>query len=560
MDSILKKITSTAVPKSLVLRNSSRNPAQASLARSMSLDAQERLVVDLDSVLALDSGANVLQVEVTLADGAAKTFTFRVQADGPAATASTPQLSCYPRASLAALDVQGAPITEYAWQSTAYTFRLNRSPGASPGETLEASLFDSLRSPDRADAERLALSPAGRSAEASVYQGTHLLHGVAGLPQAGNGRLEAYPGGWLQLTWKHGRDPRESASLTVRGSRQKVTAPPTADPPGRTFTSLDPGFTVSLIPGEAGSSIHYTLDGTEPGPGSSVYGGPIPVSATTTIKAFATKPGQAPSTVVEFAYVRVPAPKVANPTATPPGPGTDSYAFETAPLAVSLAVATPGAAILASFGGSDFREATGISAPGTGVLRMFATKPGMYPSDTVSIEFEFVGPSRVFVRFANGKDAPQAGDLPGPRTESGFRFIPIDRDGIALPGGTGGKCGPVCQAGANGPGASLAGPIINLELPGPCRYSFTIYSNQGEFVTEGEGEFTEADLVRLAPTADGKGSLARVVWTGWAQSGRRAGTGAYILRSVVHPTLRIGSGKGAGPRMTLTRFGMVRHP
>jgi hypothetical protein len=65
---------------------------------------------------------------------------------------------------------------------------------------------------------------------------------------------------------------------------------------------------VSLSDATAGATIYYTTDGSTPSADSAVYSTPIPVSAATTIKAFATSPGYDDSAIATAAYtVQTPA-------------------------------------------------------------------------------------------------------------------------------------------------------------------------------------------------------------------------------------------------------------
>ncbi len=77
------------------------------------------------------------------------------------------------------------------------------------------------------------------------------------------------------------------------------TVPPTASPPsGTEFVS---GLTVTLSTTTSGATIHYTLDGTDPTSSSPTYSSGIVLTATKTIKAFATLAGS-DSGIVSFTY------------------------------------------------------------------------------------------------------------------------------------------------------------------------------------------------------------------------------------------------------------------
>jgi fibro-slime domain-containing protein len=114
---------------------------------------------------------------------------------------------------------------------------------------------------------------------------------------------------------------------------EPVTSPP-ALTPGRLF---DGSMAVTLSHTAADATMYYTTDGSEPTVKSAKYTGPFAVSATTTVKAIAVRPGYRPSEAVSQTYTRMET--VATPTADPPG-----RTF-TDPIRVVLTDATPGAVI-----------------------------------------------------------------------------------------------------------------------------------------------------------------------------------------------------------------------
>ncbi len=63
-----------------------------------------------------------------------------------------------------------------------------------------------------------------------------------------------------------------------------------------------PSTNVTISCATDGATIYYTVDGTDPTEASTPYSGPITLSATTTIKAFACKAGMRPSRIVEATY------------------------------------------------------------------------------------------------------------------------------------------------------------------------------------------------------------------------------------------------------------------
>ncbi len=87
-----------------------------------------------------------------------------------------------------------------------------------------------------------------------------------------------------------------SASYTITAP---VVATPTFSPAAGHYTTAQ---SVSIADATAGSTIHYTADGTTPTSSSPVYSAAISVSANTTIEAIATAPGDTQSTVATAVY------------------------------------------------------------------------------------------------------------------------------------------------------------------------------------------------------------------------------------------------------------------
>ena len=80
---------------------------------------------------------------------------------------------------------------------------------------------------------------------------------------------------------------------------EKVAAP-MATPPAGTYTNYQ---NISLSTATSGASIYYTLDESEPAKTSILYTGPVHITETTTIKAFAVKEGMTDSSVSSAKYI-----------------------------------------------------------------------------------------------------------------------------------------------------------------------------------------------------------------------------------------------------------------
>src|ERR1700730_8772451 len=85
------------------------------------------------------------------------------------------------------------------------------------------------------------------------------------------------------------------------------------------------------------ATIYYTTDGSTPTTASAVYGGPIALTQTTTLKAMAAASGMTTSAVAGAAYT------IQQPVATPTvSPASGTY---TGSVTVTLSDATSGATI-----------------------------------------------------------------------------------------------------------------------------------------------------------------------------------------------------------------------
>jgi hypothetical protein len=83
------------------------------------------------------------------------------------------------------------------------------------------------------------------------------------------------------------------------GGGTTTVATPTFSPAGGTFTSAQ---SVTISDSTAGSSIRYTVNGSTPTASSTLYSGPITVSASSTVKAIGIKSGLTNSAVASATY------------------------------------------------------------------------------------------------------------------------------------------------------------------------------------------------------------------------------------------------------------------
>jgi alpha-tubulin suppressor-like RCC1 family protein len=102
-------------------------------------------------------------------------------------------------------------------------------------------------------------------------------------------KAKAFVAGWTVS------DTAAATYVLSRGT----TASPTFTPAGGTYTASQ---TVVLLSTTAAAVIRYTVDGADPTPFSPIFAAPIPISATTTLKARAYAPDYTPSAVVNAVY------------------------------------------------------------------------------------------------------------------------------------------------------------------------------------------------------------------------------------------------------------------
>lgn len=89
-----------------------------------------------------------------------------------------------------------------------------------------------------------------------------------------------------------------SATYVVGAGGGQVAAPVFSHAGG----SYGAPIQLSLASATVGATIRFTTDGSTPGASSPAYGGPIPLAASTTVRAIALKPGMTPSTISQASY------------------------------------------------------------------------------------------------------------------------------------------------------------------------------------------------------------------------------------------------------------------
>ena len=216
-----------------------------------------------------------------------------------------------------------------------------------------------------------------------------------------------------------------SGSGPSQPQAEKAAAPGFSPIPG-TYAAAQ---TVAISSATEGATIRYTLDGSAPIQSSAVYGAPITVSETATIKAYASKAGMSDSDVATAVYIiSIPQPeKVETPVFSPP-----EGVYETA-QAVTISSATTGAAIRYTTDGSA-PDGTSplydgpITVAESSVIRAYAVKEGLADSNIATAVYTInpLPPGKVampvFTPPGGTYDAPQLVALSSTTTGTAIRY------------------------------------------------------------------------------------------------------------------------------------------
>jgi hypothetical protein len=126
--------------------------------------------------------------------------------------------------SLALLNAAGGVDSAYAAGTTPYTVRLTRATSDLQQVVVAATSSDSGR-PGWGDEEQIILPQVSANGGTTINsKGNYPVNGSAANPAKGDNTLEAAPGpgGSITLTWKHPRDPRETATFRLPGKSVAV--------------------------------------------------------------------------------------------------------------------------------------------------------------------------------------------------------------------------------------------------------------------------------------------------------------------------------------------------
>ncbi|HTV08382.1 MAG TPA: chitobiase/beta-hexosaminidase C-terminal domain-containing protein [Candidatus Aquilonibacter sp.] len=256
--------------------------------------------------------------------------------------------------------------------------------------------------------------------------------------------------------------PGSSGSATVTGFATGQLAPPTFSPVAGTYNAVE---TVNIYDQSPGVSIYYTTDGSTPTTSSTLYAGPLTVSATETINAIATSSasGVTASNVSTGTFtILLPA---ATPTFSPAG---GSYA---ATQTVTISDATSGATIYYTTDGSTPTTSSAaytapITVASSTVVKAIAAASGLpnsaVGSSTYEINTATYGAALSVLMTQNSQlgTFDSGGALPG-GSPSGNSFA-VDSNGNLITGNSYG--GKILEFGPEATTYTVLGSYSN---PGP---------------------------------------------------------------------------------------------
>jgi len=224
-------------------------------------------------------------------------------------------------------------------------------------------------------------------------------------------------------TWQVGARVFDSSSSVVT---------PVASPVAGTYTSVQ---NVTLTSATSGASIYYTTNGSTPTTSSTLYSSAIAISATTTLKAIATKSGMTNSSVLTATYTINTGSAVEAPIATPAA-GTI-----TAPKTIALSSATSGATIYYTTDGTtptikSTQYTNPIYVLSTQTLKAIAVKSGLSNSSVLSSTYTMNLPANhTYYVATNGSDSAN-GDINHPfATWDKLKGVVVAGDLVYIRGG-----------------------------------------------------------------------------------------------------------------------------
>jgi hypothetical protein len=236
--------TSPGAPKSATITNSTLKPPQTSHTTGATGNPDGSIGLKLDSIIALDVGKNVIQIQLTKDDNTTASYSFTMNVAGDEASETEGNYSCYDMPTITAIDkATGLAPEIYSTEKTSYNMVLTRSPSELGAVSVTGT------SPTN-DKESIKLGAPDLSTGIPTQTGEFKYDPNKGAASAGNGILEVNNHGDLTFTWSHPRDARENVTYML------------------------PGRIVPILPGEP--VVEWVTDLTKKGGGDQVTMNEVP--------------------------------------------------------------------------------------------------------------------------------------------------------------------------------------------------------------------------------------------------------------------------------------------
>ncbi len=211
MNSIVKSITATSVPKSVTVVNSSLTPPQTSHSSGpIVVNADGSQGVTLDSIIGLNTGANNIQINVIKPDNTPVNYSFTINVSSAEISATGGNYTCWDMPTLTAVDPAGLAPEIYAPGGTGYTLKLTRSTSELRNVTVAGISGNG-------DKENITLGTPTSPLGFATQTGDFKYNPIDATPTLGNGTLEVDKNGALTFTWSHPRDGRETVTYILPG-------------------------------------------------------------------------------------------------------------------------------------------------------------------------------------------------------------------------------------------------------------------------------------------------------------------------------------------------------
>ncbi len=211
LKSIISTITKNTLPHAVVVTNKSLSPPQTSRSTGAVTNPDGSVGMRLDSIVALQEGANRIEISLTREDNSSVTYAFTMNAAGDEIGSSSGNYSCWDMPTLTAIDkATGKPPEIYSPDGNAYQLKLTRSPS----DLRDVTVAGSSANQDR---EGILLTKIDLSLGYPTQTGDFSYNPAKANPGPGNGILEVDGKGDLTFVWSHPRDARETVTYVLPG-------------------------------------------------------------------------------------------------------------------------------------------------------------------------------------------------------------------------------------------------------------------------------------------------------------------------------------------------------